>query len=141
MSLGRVVPGSETKHGKGNRTLDSTDDMCGGIELEGVLHLRDFVNDGGLLITLTSSSSLPIHFVGSRTRYHDQADQRALGPGRCISGWGGGQVQPDCVRLRQRCGCLFQFFSCFCFRKCGWLKIPLHVSRFERSCDRPWEQG
>jgi len=61
--LGRVVPGSETKHGKGNRTLDSTDDMCGGIELEGVLHLRDFVNDGGLLITLTSSSSLPIHFV------------------------------------------------------------------------------
>ena len=41
---------------------DSTDDMRGGIELEGVLHLRDFVNDGGLLITLTSSSSLPIHF-------------------------------------------------------------------------------
>jgi len=41
---------------------DSTDDMRGGIELEGVLHLRDFVKDGGLLITLTSSSSLPIHF-------------------------------------------------------------------------------
>ncbi|GAI76204.1 unnamed protein product, partial [marine sediment metagenome] len=41
---------------------DSTDDMRGGIELEGVLHLHDFVNDGGLLITLTSSSSLPIHF-------------------------------------------------------------------------------
>ncbi len=41
---------------------DSTDDMRGGLELEGVLHLRDFVNEGGLLITLTNSSSLPIHF-------------------------------------------------------------------------------
>lgn len=41
---------------------DSTDDMRGGIELEGVLHLRDFIQEGGLLITLTSSSALPIHF-------------------------------------------------------------------------------
>ena len=41
---------------------DSTDDMRGGLELEGVLHLRDFVDEGGLLITLTNSSSLPIHF-------------------------------------------------------------------------------
>ena len=40
----------------------STDDMRGGIELEGVLHLRDFISAGGLLITLTNSSSLPIHF-------------------------------------------------------------------------------
>lgn len=41
---------------------DSTDDMRGGIELEGVLHLRDFIKEGGLFIALTSSSSLPIHF-------------------------------------------------------------------------------
>jgi hypothetical protein len=41
---------------------DSTDDMRGGIELEGVLHLRDFLKEGGLFITLTNSSSLPIHF-------------------------------------------------------------------------------
>jgi hypothetical protein len=41
---------------------DSTDDMRGGIELEGVLHLRDFIKQGGLFITLTNSSSLPIHF-------------------------------------------------------------------------------
>jgi hypothetical protein len=40
----------------------STDDIRGGIEIEGVLHLRDFVKSGGLLLTLTSSSSLPIHF-------------------------------------------------------------------------------
>ncbi len=40
----------------------STDDMRGGLELEGILHLRDFIKDGGLFITLTGSSSLPIHF-------------------------------------------------------------------------------
>jgi len=41
---------------------DSTDDMRGGLDLEGVLHLRDFIKAGGLFITLTNSSSLPIHF-------------------------------------------------------------------------------
>jgi len=41
---------------------DSTGDMRGGIELDGVLHLRDFVRDGGVFITLGSSSALPIHF-------------------------------------------------------------------------------
>ena len=41
---------------------DSTDDMRGGLELEGVLHLNTFIKEGGLFITLTSSSSLPIHF-------------------------------------------------------------------------------
>ena len=41
---------------------DSTDDMRGGLELDGVLHLRDFVRDGGVFITLGSSSVLPIHF-------------------------------------------------------------------------------
>ncbi len=41
---------------------DSTDDMRGGIELEGVLHLRDFIKEGGLFVTLTNSSVLPIYF-------------------------------------------------------------------------------
>lgn len=36
--------------------------MRGGLGLEGILHLRDFVSEGGLFITLTNSSSLPIHF-------------------------------------------------------------------------------
>jgi hypothetical protein len=40
----------------------STDDMRGGLELEGILHLRDFIKEGGLFITLTGSSSLPIYF-------------------------------------------------------------------------------
>jgi hypothetical protein len=41
---------------------DATDDMRGGLELEGILHLRDFIDEGGLFITLTNSSALPIHF-------------------------------------------------------------------------------
>jgi hypothetical protein len=41
---------------------DSTDDMRGGLELEGVLHLRDFIKDGGVFVTLSNSSALPIQF-------------------------------------------------------------------------------
>ena len=41
---------------------DSTDDMRGGIELEGVMHLRDFLRDGGAAIAIQGSTILPIHF-------------------------------------------------------------------------------
>jgi len=41
---------------------DSTDDMRGGLELEGVLHLRDFIREGGVFITLSNTSALPVHF-------------------------------------------------------------------------------
>jgi hypothetical protein len=44
----------------GNET--STADMRGGLELQGVLNLSRFVQAGGTLVTLTNSSSLPIHF-------------------------------------------------------------------------------
>ena len=43
-------------------TNDEADDIRGGLELEGVLHLRDFVREGGLFITLGNSSSLPMQF-------------------------------------------------------------------------------
>ncbi|HEX7089395.1 MAG TPA: M14 family zinc carboxypeptidase [Longimicrobiales bacterium] len=39
-----------------------TDDMRGGLELTGVLHLQEFVKAGGTFITLTNSSALPVHF-------------------------------------------------------------------------------
>ncbi len=38
----------------------STDDMRGGLEFEGVIHLRDFIKAGGVFITLANSSALPI---------------------------------------------------------------------------------
>ncbi|CAN5676213.1 M14 family zinc carboxypeptidase [soil metagenome] len=40
----------------------STDDMRGGLELQGVLNLQRFVQDGGTLVTITNSSALPVHF-------------------------------------------------------------------------------
>ncbi|HEX6306530.1 MAG TPA: hypothetical protein VFZ69_00005, partial [Longimicrobiales bacterium] len=40
----------------------STDDMRGGLGLQGVLNLQRFVEQGGTLVTLTNSSLLPIHF-------------------------------------------------------------------------------
>ena len=40
----------------------STDDMRGGLGLEGVLHLKEFVEAGGVFVTLAGASSLPIHF-------------------------------------------------------------------------------
>src|SRR5690606_41686461 len=40
----------------------STDDMRGGLGLSGVLNLQSFVEAGGTFITLTNSSTLPIHF-------------------------------------------------------------------------------
>ena len=40
----------------------STDDMRGGLGLEGVLNLKNFVDAGGVFVTLASASQLPIHF-------------------------------------------------------------------------------
>jgi hypothetical protein len=41
---------------------DETDDMRGGLELQGVLNLANFIREGGTFITITNSSSLPTHF-------------------------------------------------------------------------------
>jgi hypothetical protein len=41
---------------------DSRDDVRGGIELEGMLHLKKFVEEGGLFIPITTNASLPIDY-------------------------------------------------------------------------------
>ena len=43
-------------------TEDSSDDIRGGLELEGVLHLRDFIKSGGLFVTVGNGSALPLYF-------------------------------------------------------------------------------
>jgi len=58
----KPIPWKKTELTPNLGRQDSTDDMRGGIDLEGVLHLRDFVKEGGLLVTLANSSSLPVHF-------------------------------------------------------------------------------
>lgn len=41
---------------------DSTADMRGGLGLEGVLHLKRFVEDGGVFVAMAGASRLPVHF-------------------------------------------------------------------------------
>lgn len=41
---------------------DSTDDMRGGLGLEGVVHLKRFVESGGGFATMATASQLPVHF-------------------------------------------------------------------------------
>ena len=41
---------------------DETDDIRGGIEFDGVVNLQNFVKSGGVLITMTSATEMPIHF-------------------------------------------------------------------------------
>ena len=40
----------------------STDDMRGGLGLEGVVNLKNFVEAGGVFVAMASASQLPIHF-------------------------------------------------------------------------------
>ncbi len=42
--------------------VDETDDMRGGFELEGIVNLSRFVEEGGVFVTVAGSSALPIHF-------------------------------------------------------------------------------
>jgi hypothetical protein len=41
---------------------DTSDDIRGGLDLEGIINLRNFVKDGGLLIAVGSSCEIPINF-------------------------------------------------------------------------------
>jgi hypothetical protein len=42
--------------------LDETDDMRGGMGLQGLTHLRKFLEDGGVFIPITTICNIPIHF-------------------------------------------------------------------------------
>jgi hypothetical protein len=41
---------------------DQTDDMRGGMQLRGVMHLQKFIEEGGLFITITNISQIPIDY-------------------------------------------------------------------------------
>jgi hypothetical protein len=56
------IPWKKTEVTPNLGVQDETDDMRGGLELKGVLNLNQFVEDGGVFITVGSSSDLPIHF-------------------------------------------------------------------------------
>ena len=58
----RPIPWKATDITPNIGRVDETDDMRGGLELEGVLNLANFVKGGGTFVAITNSSSLPIHF-------------------------------------------------------------------------------
>ena len=62
LSGDKPMPWKKTELTPNIGVQDSTDDMRGGLELDGILHLRDFIKDGGVFVTLSSSSALPIQF-------------------------------------------------------------------------------
>ncbi|MFO7768118.1 MAG: M14 family zinc carboxypeptidase, partial [bacterium] len=63
---GDPIPWKKTETQPNLGVQDSSDDIRGGLGLEGVLHLRDFLEEGGVFITFTGSSSLPSHFGFTR---------------------------------------------------------------------------
>ncbi len=59
---GKPQPWKKTDLTPNIGVVDETDDIRGGLGLEGVYNLYNFVKTGGLFITLSNSSSLPVHF-------------------------------------------------------------------------------
>ncbi|MCC6163992.1 MAG: hypothetical protein IT182_11655 [Acidobacteria bacterium] len=66
-SKGRPLPYRKDAQFPSLGTYGETDDISGGMGLEGVLALQAFVEDGGVLITLGASSYMPAEFGLLRT--------------------------------------------------------------------------
>jgi hypothetical protein len=63
--------------------LDSTDDIRGGLGYQGLANLERFVREGGLLIAVQTSASLPV--AGGMTEMVNVADARAMqAPGSVV---------------------------------------------------------
>ncbi len=60
--FGEPVPWHSTKEYPNLGGPDSSNDIRGGIELEGVVHLKDFVSKGGLLVCIGNMARIPIEF-------------------------------------------------------------------------------
>jgi hypothetical protein len=58
--FGGPIPWKKTELTPNLGLLDHTDDVRGGMGLEGVAHLEKFVQDGGLFIPISSSTMVPI---------------------------------------------------------------------------------
>lgn len=65
---------------------DATDDMTGGMGLEGLAALRDFVRDGGTFIGLRSAATLPVEFGLVRDVEITEAPDGLFVPGSLVRG-------------------------------------------------------
>ena len=77
---GKVVSWKKTDITPNIGRQDETDDMRGGLEYEGLMHLRDFVHMGGVFITLAGTSQFPIHYgLTNGVSVHQTNSLRARG--------------------------------------------------------------
>lgn len=77
---GRPIPWKASSIAPNIGKQDETDDMRGGLGLEGVMHLRDFVQKGGVFVAIQDSCSLPVHFgLASGVSINDTQDLRVSG--------------------------------------------------------------
>ena len=77
----------------------STDDMRGGLGLEGVLNLKNFVEAGGVFVTMAGASQLPIHF-GLADGVSIRTTPDLVGAGRGLRDARDRRREPDRVRVR-----------------------------------------
>ena len=56
------IPYKKTEKYPSLGTPDSSDDIRGGMELKGVLHLKTFIERGGLFVPITGNADLPIAY-------------------------------------------------------------------------------
>ncbi len=105
--FGGPIPWEKTALTPNIGIIDHTDDIRGGMGLEGVAHLQQFVRDGGLFIPVSSSDD-----AADRSRDHlgrfDRGDSSAACAGRDLQCECRRQGQPDRVWLRRHAGDLFQ---------------------------------
>jgi hypothetical protein len=73
--------------------ISTTPDMTGGMGLEGLLALREFVEDGGTLITLGSASTVPVEF-GLARGVSLRSTERLFSPGSIVRARGARSGHP-----------------------------------------------
>jgi len=87
------MPYTRTEQFKFHGVIDSTEDMTGGMGLEGLVDLQRFVQEGGVLITLGSASTVPLSFglvgrigISREGRGGAQGGEALFVPGSIIKG-------------------------------------------------------
>jgi hypothetical protein len=60
--LGDPIPWKTTELTPNIGKIDSTDDMRGGMGLQGLIHLKKFIEDGGLFVTVGNNSAVSIDY-------------------------------------------------------------------------------
>jgi len=120
---------------------DTTDDMRGGMGLEGLVNVARFIDAGGLFITITGNASIPIDY-GIIEGVAIASTPQLRASGSVIDAVIADKRQPDCLWLRGQAGRLLQpgagvFGEC---RRGIWWRRAWRITGIWPS-DRPRDAG